>query len=134
MQSPTQELLETEPLKYLELIKTMNEFDEVNDTTYYSWYSNHAQSLSYITGTLELEFEQNENFYGCKIQNLDENISIEILDNLVRLGADLYKTNYYQEDILESLNNNMLFKRSNNEKFIEKVIEYYNNNNEYYNN
>ena len=63
MQSPTQELLETEPLKYLELIKTMNEFDEVNDTTYYSWYSNHAQSLSYITGTLESE--HNENFYGC---------------------------------------------------------------------
>lgn len=125
MLSPTQALLEKDPYAYLDIIKNINVFKEVNDTEYSSWYSNHVQALSYLAGTLESDY--NANFYGSSIKNLDQDIAIEILENLVRLGADLHMKNYYDESIIDTFNVNekKLFKRINNGKFIEKVVQLY---------
>lgn len=125
MLSPSQSLLEQDPQAYLDIIKNMDVFKEVNNKEYCSWYSNHVQALSYLAGTLESEY--NANFFGSSIKNLDENIAIEILENLDRLGADLHMTNYYDENILDTfdINEKKLFKRINNGKFIEKVVQLY---------
>ena len=123
MQTPTQELLETSPVEYFEIIKGMNQFDKINEKPYCSWHSNHVQALSYLAGKLKTNCDGG--FYGYNIKNLDQDVAIEILDNLMRLGADIHMENYYNENIMESLENKTLFVRTDNERFIERVKKYY---------
>ena len=125
MNYPTHQLLESDPVHYFKIVSNLNEFPEVNDTCYETWYSNHIQSLSYLVGTKVNNYE--DDYYGSKLDNLDEDLGIKILHELIRLGGDLYMENYYGCDTLKELNReDNSFKRINNENFIEAVEKYYN--------
>ena len=100
----------------------------INDTSYYhTWYSNHIFCLTYCVGDLKYIPESDSKFYG-KHTRIEENLGIKILDKLIELDANLYSKDYYNATIIESINKGGITKRTNNKRFIRKLVNYYHNN------
>ena len=101
----------------------------INNTSYYnSWFSNHIFCLSYCVGDLKYIPERDSVFYG-KNTSIDQNLGIKILDKLIELDANIYAKNYYDSTIIDSIHKSGLTKRTNNERFIKKLVNYYHNSN-----
>ena len=100
--------------------------NEINSISYETWYSNHVQSLYYLVGDLIYEEEEVEevDFYG-KCKSISEDLGIEILYSLLRLGADIHFKNYYEESLLDMAYNSstsLLTYRINNSNF-KKIVK-----------
>ena len=86
---------------------------KLNDVTHQgSWFSSHAQALSYLVGTptdtsksrgSAAAVEQNRNWYGKGVEIPDDE-GTEILKMMVKLGAHLNIHNYYTETMYETIN------------------------------
>ena len=83
---------------------------KLNDVTHQgSWFSSHAQALSYLVGTptdsAKSECSRNSNYswYGKGVEIPDEE-GAEILKMMVKLGAGLTIHNYYTETMYETIN------------------------------
>lgn len=128
------DILEKYPEQYYKLLCKALETNYdlrqyINDTSYYnSWYSNHLFCLSYCVGNLKYKKNSNNKFYG-KDTVISQELGILILNKLIELDINIYATNYYKNNIIDSINNCDLTKRTNNEKFIKKLEEYYYKNN-----
>ena len=124
----TSTLLEKDPELYLEYLKLCidNKIDiesEINSKVYETWYSNHLMCLGYLVGDLkDSEQSMNYTFYGSN-SSISENLGIEILNALVKLGVDLYSKSYYDINIFQHLiTDGMLTNRINNDRFKQSVF------------
>lgn len=125
----TPELLENDHKEYFTILKKC--FDDnidishiLNDTSYHkAWYSPHATCLSYLVG----EYVDNQTkYYGYNIHTgISNSFGIQILDLMIKNGADLKIKNYYGQNIYESLEACRLHEcatlRRYNKEFVEKV-------------
>lgn len=98
-----------------------------NTSNYKTWYSNHLFCLTFCVGNLKYK-NNHSKFYGSNTI-ISQELGILILDKLIELDGNIYATNYYKNNIIDSINNSGLTKRNNNEKFIKKLEEYYYKNN-----
>lgn len=99
----------------------------VNDTSIYeTWYSPPLQWVFYATGDL-LNENPSISFFTSDI-SIPQEMGIEIFDLLIELGADINTKNYYNLDICDIIKednqgSNPLTKRTNNEKFVNYIID-----------
>lgn len=99
---------------------------KLNDVTVYdSWYSSHAQSLSYLVGTpTDSAKSRGSNsvigrWYGKDVEIPDEE-GTEILKMMVKLGAQLNIHNFYGETMYETITQlDKISGREDNELFKE---------------
>ena len=96
---------------------------KLNDVTHRgSWFSSHAQALSYLVGTptdsaKSARSRYSSPWYGKNVEIPDEE-GAEILKMMVKLGAGLTIHNYYTETISETLSETAgLTSRENNNIF-----------------
>ena len=95
--------------------------DIINDTTeYHKYYSNHAQSLAYLVGDLVKLPTCTERFYGMDTSVNDE-LGVEILLSLWRLGVETDAENYYGNNVFEELQIDHRLTRKNNLNFIKMI-------------
>lgn len=127
-------LLENYPGEYLGLLKSSirNNIDikeQIHNKDHHSWYSNHLICLYYLVG--DLRSEHDGNFYGQN-SKIDETLAINIMNALFTLGINIYDTNFYEENIMNLIENEengiyYLTSRINNEKFkkeLKKMIRF----------
>ena len=142
----THQLLEHDPNDYLSRLKTImgiNEYPEdmvyavsvrktLQDTSEYNtWYTNHVQSLSYLVGKFVEPPRGYEkacygSYYG-KGNEISEAFGLEILECMAFFKPDMTIKNYYDQDIIESMENTETCTyRKDNENFLKRVKELYN--------
>ena len=143
----THQLLEEDPEEYLSRLKTIimgiNEYPEdmvytvgvrktLQDTSVsLTWYTNHVQSLSYLVGTQKNstrphKIRHDYGYYGFG-KEISEALGIEILECMAFFKPDMTIKNYYDQDIIESMDNTETCTyRKDNENFLKRVKELYN--------
>ena len=96
---------------------------KLNDVTHQdSWFSSHAQALSYLVGTPTDSVKSARSlysglWYGKNVEIPDEE-GTEILKMMVNLGAELTIHNYYKKTMSETLyETSGLSARENNDLF-----------------
>ena len=102
---------------------------KLNDVTHQdSWFSSHAQTLSYLVGeptdsTKSARSQYSSSWYGKNVDIPDAE-GTEILKMMVKLGAGLTIHNYYTKTMSETLSETSgLTARENNELFKEYFQE-----------
>ena len=133
------DLLEKDAERYLEVLvyleKTFS-IDEIkvklNEKPYHSWYGNHLFALTKLVGSLNddtrSEICSPDDFLGAGLRDgIPEDLGIAILNKIVSLGVNLKDTDYYDDTIIECMNDtgNLSYRDKNNEIFKQKVREYY---------
>ena len=143
----THQLLEHDPEDYLSRLKTIimgiNNHPEdmvytvgvrktLQDTSVsLTWYTNHVQSLSYLVGTLAgIALDSlpchDYSYYG-KGKEISEELGLEILECMAFFKPDMTIKNYYDNDIIESMEDtDTCHYRKDNENFLKRVNELYN--------
>jgi len=123
----THNLLEYDPEKYLLVLKTCDEnnvniTNVLNSTAYKTWYSSHPISLAYLVGNLVSPGETD--FYGLD-RYITDVMGVELINLMVKCGADLTIKNYYGDTISDVLARSgaNLTKRINNDKFKQRVFK-----------
>lgn len=120
-------LLETNPQKYLEKIKTLQQQKPqeakllVNSFELQGWEGNHTHLLCQLVGKRQTgkHFSNPELFYGGQLENLDENLGIQILYYQYLCQVDLNFKDYYDQTPYESIIDELdLTKRKENKNFI----------------
>jgi len=139
-------LLEEDPEEYLTRLKAIimgiNKFPEdmvytvgvrktLQDTSQgLTWYTNHVQSLSYLVGTQEKipgphKIWHDYGYYGFG-KEISEELGLEILECMAFFKPDLTIKNFYDQDIIGSMDNtDTCTYRKNNENFLKRVKEIY---------
>ena len=143
----THQLLEHDPEDYLSrlkaIIKGINNHPEdmvyavgvrktLQDTSVsLTWYTNHVQSLSYLVGKAEEVtgpykiWHDIGSYYG-KDKEISEALGLEILECMAFFKPDMTIKNYYDQDIIESMDNTETCTyRKDNENFLKRVKELY---------
>jgi len=140
------QLLEEDPEEYLSRIKTIilgiNDYPEdmvytvgvrktLQDTSVsLTWYTNHVQSLSYLVGTQEKilgphKIWHDYGYYGFG-KEISEALGLEILECMAFFKPDMTIKNFYDQDIIESMDNTeTCTHRKDNENFLKRVKELY---------
>ena len=121
-------------LEYLENTVSIDEIKvKLNEKPYSSWCGNHLFALTKLVGSLnddsKSEICSPDSFLGAGLPDgIPEDLGITILNRIVSLGVNLYDTDYYDDTILDVVNDtdNLSYRDKNNEKFKQKVKEYYN--------
>lgn len=133
------ELLEEDAEKYLEVLVYLEKnvsIDEIkvklNEKSSMAWYGNHLFALVKLVGSLNKGSRDlncnSDSFLGAGLPDgIQEGLAITILNKIVTLGVDLNDTDYYDDTILEVVNDtgNLTYRDKNNEQFKQKVREYY---------
>ena len=132
-------LLEKDAERYLEVLvyleKTFS-IDEIkvklNEKPHHSWYGNHLFALTKLVGSLNEDSRSEicspDDFLGAGLPNgIPEDLGIAILNKIVSLGVNLKDTDYYDDTIIECMNDtcNLSYRDKNNEQFKQKVREFY---------
>ena len=133
------DLLEKDAERYLEVLvyleKTFS-IDEIkvklNEKPYHSWYGNHLFALTKLVGSLNEDSRSEicspDDFLGAGLRDgIPEDLGIAILNKIVSLGVNLKDTDYYDDTIIECMNDtgNLSYRDKNNEIFKKKVREFY---------
>lgn len=133
------DLLEKDAETYLEVLVYLEKnvsIDEIkmklNEKPYHSWYGNHLFALTKLVGSLNddtrSEICSPDDFLGAGLRDgIPEDLGIAILNKIVSLGVNLKDTDYYDDTIIECMNDtgNLSYRDKNNEIFKQKVREYY---------
>ena len=118
-------LLEKDAEKYLEVLEYLEETlstDEIklklNEKPYDVWYGNHLFALTELVGSLN----DNSRSRIC----IPEDLGISILNKIVSLGVNLTGTDYYNDTIIDIVNDTeqIYYRDKYNEKFKQKIREY----------
>ena len=135
----TVDLLEKDAEKYLEVLvyleKTLS-IDKIkmklNEKPYHSWQGNHLFALTKLVGSLNddsrSEICSPDSFLGAGLPDgIPEDLGIAILNKIISLGVDLKDTDYYNDTIIDVVNDtdNLSYRDKNNKIFKQKIREYY---------
>ena len=132
-------LLEKDAETYLEVLIYLEKnvsIDEIkvklNEKPYHSWYGNHLFALTQLVGSLNEDSRSEicspDDFLGAGLRDgIPEDLGIAILNKIVSLGVNLKDTDYYDDTIIECMNDtgNLSYRDKNNEIFKKKVREFY---------
>ena len=125
--------LETTPtLYYYELCNLKNKYTPefiskiINDiSNTYIKNGNHLHALVYLTGKLDNDlYDEDSEFYG-KNSYVFENLSIYILEELIKYDIDLFCVNSDNYTPLDCLFHKTFTTRKKNSKFITKLKSFY---------
>lgn len=131
-------LLEKDAEKYLEVLEYLEETlstDEIklklNEKPYDVWYGNHLFALTELVGSLNDNSRSRicspEDFHGAGLPDgIPEDLGISILNKIVSLGVNLTGTDYYNDTIIDIVNDTeqIYYRDKYNEKFKQKIREY----------
>lgn len=125
-------LEKTPTVYYYELCELKNKYTPefiskiINDiSSPYIYNGNHLHALVYLTGKLDNDlYDEETDFYGKK-NYIFENLSIHILDELIKYDIDLFCVNNMNYTPLDCLFHKMCTTRTKNKKFITKLKSYY---------
>jgi len=111
-------LLEREPPRYYEILRTLSESDDpsikqalkekLNETPYETWESNHVLSLSRLVGRLNQraidEYGVGGPFYGSNnVRGIEGELANNLLKLMLNCGGDITATDYYDRNIITIL-------------------------------
>ena len=135
-------MLEENPAEVLSILTYCNHNDidvkaRLNEEVYESWYSNMALSLCYLVGdrapygdphhpSLDSINQHEHPWYGCHVLEFDQDLGINIFDELIHAGCNIFASNYYGDNITECFGTEIISTRLNNERFRDHVIASYN--------
>lgn len=126
----TTELMERSPVEYLDVLCQLSSdpscrlelATKLNEKPYYTWYSNHAFSLSMLVGSLSESGRKSSlwGYFGSEIPDgIPPDLGIRILRLIVKCGGDIRAKNYYDRNVVEEICNDSLpYYRTGKDEYI----------------